>query len=80
MCSLLPCRAEARPRRLTVSLLSLLVPGNAVIAETYPAECYPWFSEDRLRSKRDRGNRREFGASLLGWAESRDVMLANYLT
>jgi hypothetical protein len=28
------------------ALSSLFVPGNAVVAETYPAECYGWFSRD----------------------------------
>jgi hypothetical protein len=62
------------------SLLSLLVPGAVVIAETYPAECYGWFTKNPLGSERDGGNRRKFGASLLGWPNSREVMLANCLT
>jgi len=44
-----------------VSLLSLLVPGNAVIAETYPAECYGWF-DGALGSKGDQNERKKFGA------------------
>jgi hypothetical protein len=55
------------------------VPGNVVIAETYPAGCYGWF-EEPLGSKRNQGNRREFGALLLRWADSHGVMLANCLT
>ena len=62
------------------SVRSLLVPGNVVVAETYPAECYGWFSKDPLRSKRNQDDRRQFGASLLRWAASHGVMLANCLT
>jgi len=61
------------------SLPSLLVLGNAVIAETYPAECYGWF-DGALGSKGDQNERKRFGASLLRWAGSHDVMLANCLT
>lgn len=61
-------------------LSSLLVSGKVVIAETYPAESCRWFSKDLLGSKRDRGNRRKSGASLLGWADNHDVVLANCLT
>ena len=61
-------------------LPSLLVPGSVVVAETWPAECYGWFSKEPLGGKRDRGNRRMFGASLLGWADSHDITLANCLT
>ncbi len=39
-------------------LPSLLVPGNVVVAETYPAECYSWFPKGTLGSKRERGDRR----------------------
>jgi hypothetical protein len=60
-------------------LPSLLVPGSIVVAETYPAECYGWFSKEPLGSKRDQDDRRMFGASLLRWADNHDVMLANCL-
>jgi hypothetical protein len=33
------------------SLQSLFVPGALVVAETYPAECYGWFSDKPLGSK-----------------------------
>jgi hypothetical protein len=36
--------------------------------------------EEPLGSKRNRDSRRKFGASLLGWADSHDVTLANCLT
>lgn len=75
--------ANARPVFLWPfdgDLASLLVPGNVVIAETYPAECYGWFSKEPVGSKRKSDSREKFGASLLGWAESNDVTLANCLT
>jgi len=45
--------------RFDGSLPSLFVPGNVVVAETYPAECYGWFSEEPLGSKRDSRNRKK---------------------
>ena len=48
------------------ALPSLLVPGNVVIAETYPAECYGWF-DGVLGSKDDQDKREKFGASLIRW-------------
>ncbi|MBZ5669230.1 MAG: hypothetical protein LAO04_05825 [Acidobacteriia bacterium] len=80
---LAPALGDGRPVFLWPfdgALPSLLVPGNIVVAETYPAECCRWFSKDPLGSKCERGNRRKFGASLLGWADNHDVMLANCLT
>jgi hypothetical protein len=62
------------------ALSSLLVPGKVVVAETYPTECHGWFSEDPLGSKRNQQNREKLGASLLGWADNHDVMLANCLS
>jgi hypothetical protein len=62
------------------SLSSLLMPGRVVIAETYPAECCRWFSNERLRSKRNQDDRIRFGTSLLRWADTHDIMLANCLT
>src|SRR5271167_2033800 len=53
---------------------------DGIVAETYPAECCRWFSKDPLGSKRNQGNRRKFGALLLRWAHSHEVMLANCLT
>lgn len=46
----------------------LLQPGHTVIAETYPAECYSWFSGHPLRSKTDIESRKSFGSNLLDWA------------
>jgi hypothetical protein len=60
-------------------LPSLLVLGSVVVAETYPAECYGWFSEKPLGSKRDRGNRRKLGASLLRWVDAQTVALEDGL-
>ena len=60
-------------------LPSLLAPGSIVVAETYPAECYGWFSKEQLGSKRDRGNRRKFGASLLRWADAQSVAIKDGL-
>ena len=56
-------------------LPSLLVPGNVVVAETWPAECYGWFSKDPLGSKRNQDDRRKFGPSLLRWAHAQSVTL-----
>lgn len=47
---------------------------------THPAECYRWFSKDPLGGKRNQDDRKEFGTSLLRWADARSVMLANCLT
>ena len=60
-------------------LLSLLVPGGIAVAETWPAECYGWFPEERLGSKRDRGNRRKLSASLLRWADAQSVAIKDDL-
>jgi hypothetical protein len=62
------------------TLSSLLVSGKVVVAETYPAECYGWFSKDPLGSKRNLENRKKFAASLLRWAGDRSVLLGNDLT
>jgi hypothetical protein len=61
------------------ALSSLLVPGNVIVAETYPAECYGWFSEDPLGSKRKMDNRKVFGPSLLRWADAQNVTLEDGL-
>jgi len=60
-------------------LPSLLVPGSIAVAETYPAECYGWFSEEPVGGKRDRRNRRKFGASLIRWADAQSVMIEDHL-
>jgi len=53
-----------------------LKPGNVVIVETYPAECYGWFFQDQpLKRKRSREARRKVGPALLSWAKSAKVTL-----
>lgn len=49
------------------ALNDLLKPGKVVLAETYPANNYSWFSQDRL-VKSEQTSRREFGRHLLRWA------------
>lgn len=61
------------------SLQSLFVPGALVVAETYPAECYGWFSDRPLGSKGDPENRKKFGALLLSWAGINDVIIEDGL-
>jgi hypothetical protein len=59
------------------SVDSLLKPGNIVVVETYPAECYCWFFQSEpLRSKGRWEARRRVGPTLLKWAQSANVMLA----
>ena len=69
--------AEARYAR-TLGIESWNGDGKVVIAETYPAECYGWF-EATLRSKRDRGERKTFGVSLISWANAQGVKLDDRL-
>lgn len=58
------------------SLDQLLAPGKAVLAETYPAEYYSWFSFNRT-VKTEQSDRKAFGCHLLHWAEERrDVILS----
>jgi hypothetical protein len=61
-------------------LPSLLVPGNIIVAETYPAECYAWFCAHTVGSKRKQESRKKFGALLLDWAHCHEVTLANCLS
>jgi hypothetical protein len=59
------------------SLDSLLKPGNIVVVETYPAECYCWFFQSEpLRGKGKLEVRRQAGPALLKWAHSANVTLA----
>lgn len=60
-------------------LESLLKPGHTVIAETYPAECYDWFSGTPLASKTDVGSRKRFGSNLLAWARDCDIKVEPHL-
>jgi hypothetical protein len=55
------------------------VPGKVVVAETYPAECYGWFSEKQFGSKRSWDHRKKFGAPLLSWADDQKVTLEDGL-
>jgi hypothetical protein len=57
-------------------LESLFKPGCAVIAETYPAECYGWFPGDPLVSKTNINSRQRFGSRLLDWARGSEVAIA----
>jgi hypothetical protein len=80
---LAPALRDARPVSLWPfdgPLRSLLVQGNLVVAETYPQNATAGSPKPRFGSKRNEGHRREFGASLLRWADARSVMLANCLT
>jgi len=60
-------------------LRTLLAPGNVVVAETYPAECYAWFSAEPVGSKQKQENRKKVGASLLLWADDKGVALDDEL-
>lgn len=55
------------------TLQSLFVADAIVVAETYPAECYGWFSDRPLGSKGNPENRKKFGALLLAWAGNNNV-------
>ena len=58
------------------SLDDLLRPGNIVIAETYPAECYGWFFQSEpLKAKGRLDARRQTAPALLNWAQSANVTL-----
>src|ERR1700691_6279708 len=50
------------------SLDALLKPGNVVIVETYPAECYGWFFQDGLKGKGDAEVRKKASGALFEWA------------
>ena len=60
-------------------LQSLFTPGALVVAETYPAECYGWFSDRPLGSKGDPENRKKFSALLLHWAGINNVVIKDDL-
>ena len=55
-------------------LQSLLISGAFVVAETYPAECYGWFSDRPLGGKGDPENRKKFSALLLDWTGINNVL------
>jgi hypothetical protein len=50
-----------------------------VVAETYPAECYGWFSDRPLGGKGDPENRKKFSAFLLDWAVINNVIIKDGL-
>jgi len=60
-------------------LESMFEPGYTVAAETYPAECYGWFSDRPLGSKGDPENRKKFSASLANWAVINNVIIKDSL-
>jgi len=63
------------------SLDGLLKPGNVVIVETYPAECYDWFFQGGLKGKKgDAEVRKKTGSALLDWAGRANVRLDPALT
>jgi hypothetical protein len=57
------------------SLNDLLKPGNTVIVETYPAECYGWFFQGRIKGKGDTEVRKKAGGALFKWAGKENVEL-----
>ena len=61
-------------------LSKLLRPGNIVIAETYPAECYGWFFPEPLKGKGKVEVRKKAGRHLLKWAETTRVELDSPLS
>jgi hypothetical protein len=54
---------------------ALLTPGSVVIAETYPAEYYPWLFEAALKGKGKQSVRKAAGIALIKWAKKRRVSL-----
>jgi hypothetical protein len=61
------------------TLDTLLVPGNTVVAETYPAECCGWFPGERLRNKSDIACRAAFAQRLLLWASANNIAIEHAL-
>jgi hypothetical protein len=58
------------------SLDALLKPGNVVMVETYPAECYGWFLQGGLKGKKgDAKVRRKAAGALFKWAGKANVRL-----
>jgi hypothetical protein len=58
----------------------LLKPGNVLIVETYPAECYGWFFQGGIKGKGDAEVRKKAGGALLDWARKANVKLDPDLT
>lgn len=61
-------------------LANLCEPGAVVVAETYPTECYRWFSGGPFRGKTNIESRKEFGSRILLWANSTGVIVEQSLT
>ena len=57
------------------SLDALLKPGNVLIVETYPAECYGWFFDGGIKGKGYWEVRKKAGGALLDWAGKANVKL-----
>ena len=57
------------------ALVELTGPGNIVIVETYPAECYGWIFERRFIGKGKLDLRKSVAPSLLQWAQASKVRL-----
>ena len=76
---LVPALSNPKPALLWPfdgSLADLLKPGNTVIVETYPAECYGWFFQGQpLKGKGKLDARRQTAPALLDWAQSANVTL-----
>jgi hypothetical protein len=63
------------------SLDELLKPGNILIVETYPAECYGWFFQGGLRGKKaDTEVRKRVAGELFRWAGQASLKLDPELT
>jgi hypothetical protein len=60
-------------------LETLLKPGALVVAETYPAECYGWFSDRPLGRKGNPENRKKFSALLSDWPGISNVIIEDGL-
>src|SRR5207248_4937610 len=56
-------------------LNDLLKPGNIVIVETYPAECYGWFFENGVNGKGKLEVRTKASSALVKWAVEANVNL-----
>ena len=61
-------------------LQTLLTAGSVVIAETYPAEYYPWLFETAPKGKGEQSVRKAAGTALIKWAAKRGIKLDAPLT
>src|ERR1700680_3537514 len=80
---LVPALSDQKPVLLWPfdgSLDDLLKPGNIVIVETYPAECYRWVLQEGMKgSKRKLEVRKKASSALVGWARKANVKLDSKL-